>query len=300
MLKALLILILGSLIVAALISPSIFTLSKFIFPSMTFPYSRLFDRVLMVVIFIFLIILRKDFSIKEAIEKFKHYKSHFLYREFLLSFFISLGISVFLVFFLDFQDQLVWVKKDSYYYLTKISKAFFSALVISVLEESFFRVILFNAFKRKCKLLVSAFITSLCYASAHFIAPAKAFTFQELTFSVGFSYYAQVLRTMFFPNILYAFLGLFLVGFVLCIIMQRFNSIYINIGLHSGWVMVMKLFIYSTGEAPNVVMNSMYRRYYLVSQPLGWFSILLVFAVTFALFMRFKNYKNMPNCPKNL
>lgn len=298
MLYALCILILGSLFIDALITPSIYCFIKYLLPQINIPYSRVFDRVLMITLLVFLIILKKHFSVKEAIEKFKEFKKKIIFRDFLVAFFISLGISVFLVFFLDFDDKLVWVKKDSYYYITKISKAFFSAIIISVLEESFFRVILFNAFKKKCNFYLAVIVTSLCYASAHFIAPQKAFTFSKLSLGVGFSYYIEVIKTMLFPNILNAFFGLFLVGFVLCLIIQRFNSIYINIGLHSGWVMAMKLFIYSTGEAPSVVMNPMYRRYFLVTEPLGWFSILLVLAVTFALYSRFKNYKNMHKSSK--
>ena len=50
--------------------------------------------------------------------------------------------------------------------------------------------------------------------------------------------------------------------------------------------MAMKLFIYSTGEAPNVIMNRMERRYFLVEEPLGWLAIGLVYILITIVFSR--------------
>ncbi|MGI6681198.1 MAG: CPBP family intramembrane glutamic endopeptidase [Bdellovibrionota bacterium] len=286
MLRALLVLILGSLFVSGLISPSIYSLIKYLFPEITWPYSRVFDRILMVVIFIFLLILKKDFSIKEAVEKFRVRSKKGALKDFLKAFSISLFVSIILMFFLDLEGKFVWGFKDFNYYLAKIIKVIFTAIIISILEEGFFRVILLNSFKRRVGIFWAMFFSSLCYSCAHFIVPAKAYKYSKLSLTVGFEYYIEVLKTMFFPDILFAFIGLFLLGFVLCLIMQRFSSIYINIGLHSGWVMAMKLFIFSIAEAPNVAISTMERRYFLVSQGLGWLSVILVFAISYIVFSK--------------
>ena len=286
MIIALIILILGSLIVSAIISPSLYYFLSNYVSGFSFPYSRLFDRVLMVVIFIFLLILKKHFNIKEAIKKFTEISKKCATKDFFVSFFITLSVCIILTLFLDMKDRLVWVPKTTSYYVSKIIKAFFAGVLISVLEESFFRVILLNAFKKKFTFLISAMLCSFCYMIAHFIAPAKSFTFENLTPYVGFEYYVEVIKTMFFPNIFCAFIGIFLVGFFLCYIINKFNSIYINIGIHSGFVMAMKLFIYSTGEATNVIMNRMERRYFLVEEPLGWLAIGLVYILITIVFSR--------------
>ena len=286
MIIALIILIFGSLIVSAIISPSLYYFLNNYVNGFSFPYSRLFDRVLMVVIFLFLLILKKHFKVKEAIKKFAEISKKCATKDFFISFFITLSVCVILTLFLDMQDRLVWVPKTTSYYVSKIIKAFFAGILISVLEESFFRVILLNAFKKKFSFFISAIFCSLCYMIAHFIAPAKSFTFEKLTPFVGFEYYIEVIKTMFFPNIFCAFVGIFLVGFFLCYLINKFNSIYINIGIHAGFVMAMKLFIYSTGEATNVVMNPMERRYFLVEQPLGWVAIAMVYILITFIFSR--------------
>ncbi len=290
MIKSFIFLIFGSLFIGAIVTPPIYSCIQMIFGKNIYPYSRVLDRALMVIVLIFLLCLRKFFSFNDVFKKLKEDSTREAIKKFFISIFISLGVSAFLVFFIDMQQEFVWVKKDMSYYVPKILKTVIGAILISFLEESFFRVILLNFFRKKFNIVLTIFFSSLCYSSVHFIVPDKTFVYSSWSLTVGFEYYVDVIRTMFFPGFFKAFFGLFLVGTVLCIIMQKFSSIYINIGIHSGWVIAMKLFIYSTGEAPNVVMHKMARRYFLVSEPVGWFSIGLVLLLTIIFFSYSKNY----------
>ena len=128
MIIALIILILGSLIVSAIISPSLYYFLSNYVSGFSFPYSRLFDRVLMVVIFIFLLILKKHFNIKEAIKKFTEISKKCATKDFFVSFFITLSVCIILTLFLDMKDRLVWVPKTTSYYVSKIIKAFFAEI----------------------------------------------------------------------------------------------------------------------------------------------------------------------------
>ncbi len=286
MIKSLCTLIFGSLFIGAVITPPLYSLIQSFWKTGIPPYSRVLDRVLMVLIFVFLLLLKKNFSVKEIWLKLRNVNFKIALRECLLSFFITLGISIILVFFIDFDGEIVWVEKSFEYYFFKILKVIFAAIIISILEEAFFRVVLLSAFKKKMNIIFAIVLSSLCYASVHFVAPDKMFIYNSWSLTVGFEYYLDVLQTMFFPGILKAFFGLFLVGCSLCIMMQRFSSIYINIGIHSGWVMAMKLFIYSTGEATNINLHKMARRYFLVCEPIGWISIICVLCVTYCVFKK--------------
>jgi len=116
-----------------------------------------------------------------------------------------------------------------------------AALLISVIEESFFRVLIFRNLLKRCSVFSAVVLCSALYAVAHLIAPVKSFRYEEFSLLAGFHYLNTVVTRMTLPGAWQVFLGLFLVGIVLCGVMYRTNSLSLCIGLHAGWVIGLKM-----------------------------------------------------------
>ena len=175
--------------------------------------------------------------------------------------------------------ELSWATRDINYWLVRIPKVLIGALIISVIEESFFRGLVFSNIKKVSGSLVAAFISSAIYASVHFIRPIGSWEYRGLSLTVGFEYLGEVFAAMMNLDLLPSFIGLFVVGLVLCRIFEKTGSLVLCIGLHMGWVVAIKLSVYMTNSIPGYVYEGG-RRYFLVGKPLVWASVILVFVLT--------------------
>jgi membrane protease YdiL (CAAX protease family) len=117
-----------------------------------------------------------------------------------------------------------------------------TGLVVALIEETFFRGAMFTAVNRGSGLWPAAALTSLLYATLHFISTDYTVPTNELEWYSGL----VVLGHMFeqFANpvmILDSFLALFAVGMFLALVRAKTGHIALCIGLHAGWVLTIKL-----------------------------------------------------------
>jgi hypothetical protein len=93
-----------------------------------------------------------------------------------------------------------------------------------------------------------------------------------------------ILGRLFTVSLLPALFGLFLTGIVLCVILRTSKLFYICVGLHTGWIMAMKLALFATIETDKLqVALGASRRYLLAARPDGWISIIAAFAIVYIL-----------------
>ncbi|OGP52049.1 MAG: hypothetical protein A2X89_08180 [Deltaproteobacteria bacterium GWD2_55_8] len=125
--------------------------------------------------------------------------------------------------------------------LERSLKALLTALTVGVLEEIFFRGVIFKGLLEDCKPPAAFACSSLFYAAIHFIKPAEEFSLAGIDPWAGMRYLAAAFQPFLAPASLFPGLfGLFLIGLVLSYAFFRTGSLYLSMGLHAGWVFGIK------------------------------------------------------------
>ena len=118
-----------------------------------------------------------------------------------------------------------------------LAKGLLTGLIVSLIEETFFRGYLHTAVERESGRLTAIVLPSLLYASVHFLGGRLRVPREEIHWGSGF----EVLERMFIAykdpaQILDSFLALFAVGVLLALARIRTGAIAIPIGMHAAWV----------------------------------------------------------------
>ncbi|VAX07273.1 hypothetical protein MNBD_GAMMA26-1113 [hydrothermal vent metagenome] len=123
-----------------------------------------------------------------------------------------------------------------------LAKAIVSGLIagilVGIIEETFFRGAMFQAIRRQGSALSAIMLTSFLYAAVHFIKP--------LSFEGQVDWFSglQILSGAFWQFGEWAtfdsFIALFAVGVFLGLVRERTGNIAYCIGLHAGWVLIIK------------------------------------------------------------
>jgi len=121
-------------------------------------------------------------------------------------------------------------------------EALLAGVLVALIEETFFRGALYTAVERHSGMWAAVLLPSLLYAALHFLTtdydvPPRALEWYSGFVSLGYMFeqYAE-------PVLLIdSFLALVAVGVFLALVRARTGHIAGCIGLHAGWVMVIKL-----------------------------------------------------------
>ena len=116
------------------------------------------------------------------------------------------------------------------------------ALLVGLIEEGFFRGVLFGALRRSVGFWGGAAIAGVIYSAVHFAKPRPPVGVVYGHVYSGIDLIPHMFNTVdlgphFFPLAL----TLFLLSVVLCALYQRTGSLYVSIGLHAGLVWVMRI-----------------------------------------------------------
>ena len=113
-------------------------------------------------------------------------------------------------------------------------------LAVAFVEETFFRGLMYRAVSRESGHWIAAWLTTLVYAAIHFFARTKI-PADEVAWDSGFRLLGGVLQHFAHPlPVLDSFVTLLLVGLLLAGVRWRTGAIAACIGLHAGWVCVIK------------------------------------------------------------
>ena len=121
-----------------------------------------------------------------------------------------------------------------------VPAALASALVVAVLEETFFRGAIMGALRRAHSATFALVLSSAIYALLHFFQrPAAP---DQVHWFSGLALLPQMMRgfvtwRMLVPD----FFNLALVGIILGLAYQRTGNLYFSVGLHGGWVFWLKI-----------------------------------------------------------
>ncbi len=130
---------------------------------------------------------------------------------------------------------LAWLSK-------KLILELLLALLISFFEEPIFRGVILVGLSRKLPLHAAIIISAFYYASLHFLDKKTTVTDQGLDWFSGFQMLGEAFANLLNPEIITAFIALFMVGIFLSLLRIRIQgSLGLCIGCHACWVWLIKL-----------------------------------------------------------
>lgn len=280
MLRAFLLLFVGTILLTAFLSPLVYSSLQAVMDEVPWPYSRVLDRVALVVALVLVYALRKRFELETLRPHFRDWGRGHTWRAVLLGLCVSLATTLWAMPLVVRGGELVWAGVTPRSTLLRFLEVLPAGLVIGLIEESFFRVLFFEKLRERIPTVRAAILCSLLYALLHFISPAKDFVYPGWSPTVGLEYFGVISSRYLLPGVAPGIFGLFLVGLTLCWVIRRTGSLPLCVGLHAGWVVAVKLMSHLTDTAPGVQLPSgAGRRYFLVSQPEAWASIGTTFLV---------------------
>lgn len=278
------ILISGTVLLSAIVTPLVFSTIRLLCGEDPWPFSRVYDRVALGVALLIVIRYRNALP-REQIKTFlksaslKHASTLII-----IGLLITLTTALAGLPNLVNNGQFIWNTRSSLDYLLRFAHLLPVAIFISLLEEFFFRVIVFLSLCKHFHWTIAASMSSLLYSIVHFVQPLKSYQPDHSIFVVGFDYTLTILTRLFSVSLLPALFGLFLTGFVLCTIFRSTKSFYLCVGLHAGWIMAMKMALFATIETERLALAvGASRRYFLAAQINGWTSIVVAFLIIMAL-----------------
>ena len=155
-----------------------------------------------------------------------------------------------------------------------------AGLGVAIVEEAFFRGVMYRALERESGFRMAAWGTAIVYSAIHFFARTKI-PADEVGADSGLRLLGGAFAHFVDPvPILGSFATLLLVGLLLAYVRRRTGTIAAPIGLHMGWVFVMKATIVTTHanpEATGAYLVGAFDGYtgWLVA---GWAAVLVAFA----------------------
>ena len=115
-----------------------------------------------------------------------------------------------------------------------------TGLAVALAEETFFRGLMYGAVARESGPAAAAAVTALVYSAIHFFASTRI-PADAVAWDSGFRLLAGVLTHFAQPlPVLDSFVTLLLVGLLLAGVRARTGAIAAGLGLHMGWVAVIK------------------------------------------------------------
>jgi membrane protease YdiL (CAAX protease family) len=160
----------------------------------------------------------------------------------------------------------------------RCTEALFAGLSVGLLEEIFFRAILFKGLLADGNPARAFILGNLFYAAIHFVKPGEPYFLDGLEPLAGFRHLLSTFAPFLDPaSTLPGVFGLFLLGVVLSYAYTRTDTLYLAIGLHAGWIFgskTIRVFGRYAREDLGWMFGSTYPR--IVSGAAAWVAIILV------------------------
>ena len=142
-------------------------------------------------------------------------------------------------------------KATAYYFIRTLLSGLLSGLAVGFIEETFFRGLMHTGMRRSLGLWPTAMLTGALYAGLHFMKPGDPPAGIFDTPMAADMILTGLGRVGDFAPIADSFITLMIAGMFLSVVRERTGSILWAIGIHAGWVAVIKVAKYLTD--PTVV-----------------------------------------------
>ncbi len=206
-----------------------------------YSFSRIFDRLFMILGIIFFLTFRRFLKI-ESTSQLGLRPQRQGTRDLLKGFSLAAASVIALGLVMSLSEIFTpYFRLSLSAALQRSSKALLAALTVGLLEEIFFRGIIFKGLLEDWKPASAFLATNLFYSAIHFVKPAEKVSLSSLDPWAGIYHLIYSFQPFLDPMPLFPGLfGLFLIGIVLSYAFLRTGSLYLSIGLHAGWIFGLK------------------------------------------------------------
>ena len=251
----------------------------------SYDFGRVMRRIIMAVVLILIFLLRKQLMIgpliKSGIKPIRGWR-----EQLQTGFLLGAGMFIFYV-------AILWIsgiqtfQPDAKSFMDIIFRLLTLLLIaglVGCIEELWFRGFIFQSMLVDMRAISAVCISSLFFSSLHFFK-VKYFVSTGIQPFIGFVVIYQSFKNIIvdFSAIWPSLIGLFLVGTVLSYSCLRTKSLYLAIGLHAGWVFLIKtnklFFDHHAGKNAEWLFGDNY----IVTGVLGW--IFLLFTLVLIRFI---------------
>jgi len=164
-----------------------------------------------------------------------------------------------------------------------VVRAALAAIVIAVIEEAWFRGALHNIFSSVLRVSASIVLIALFYAFMHFLRPdASGLQGQSVELWSGYLVLYDGLLNIPLRGMQDSIVALFIAGLLLGLLRERHGNIAMCIGVHMGWVFVIKVHKKFTYINPKADLNILVGQYDGV---LGWLAAGLLLLMTIVIWL---------------
>ena len=183
-----------------------------------FHFSKILSRSLTIVLFFVMIWFCRSVEKRSLVSyglETDPYTIRILIGGFLLGNFSMLAL---IALHLNFYGSSIEIKELSIHFYINLVVQLFVVFIIALVEEWFFRGYLLQILRKDYGSNKAIFFSSIFFAMTHFVRPI--------------SEYSQLIPEFF---------GLFLIGIILAYSTILSGNIYFSIGIHAGWVYIVKI-----------------------------------------------------------
>lgn len=229
--------LLASVVVAAIVSP--FAAAAVAAMGFHFPFPRIFDRTVMVVVALAVISQARALRVIPLLGNgFAHPMRNLprTTRGFLISV-VAIAVLVYVA-----AAMGAHANETSGELWRVMPKYILSAIVIAIIEEGFFRAFLLRGMETDFGRTPALLLSSAIYAIAHLVRSPAKFYLTGIHPLAGFETLGLSLAHLANPALMMpTFIGLFLLGIVLGEALLETGTVYFAMGLHAGFVLGAKL-----------------------------------------------------------
>jgi hypothetical protein len=273
--RALAVLVAGSLLLAALLAPVLWRTLAPMQGASPWPFSRVFDRLAILSVLLLAVLLRSSLGLVRVRDAWR--AETWRQRGLAVAVGLPLAIVPALATFpaVVASTRLDWAGRTLSAAAVELLIAIPAALLVSVLEETFFRVLVFRGLAARWHPAAAALASSLLYSCVHFLQPDKSFQPTGPSPLEGLRYVFSVVARLKSAEVWPAVVGLLLVGLLLCLALHRTASLGLCIGLHAGYFAAVKVAIFLTTLGPGERGGSVVKRLLLLGSPWVWLAVAL-------------------------
>lgn len=284
----------------SLLSSSPFMVRLLDYEHGSYDFGKVMRRIMLTVAILIIFLLRKPLLLK-SVTTLGIKNTQWWWRQFQIGFILGIGMLTMYTSFLYANGTKIFeIEVKSFSDLmAQLLKIFFVAVLIGCIEEIFFRGFILQSLLKDMQAVFAVFISSTFYSSLHFLK-IESHSSPGIQPFIGFMVIYRFFENLIlnFTTILPSLVGLFLVGVVLSYACLRTNSLYLAIGLHAGWVFLIKvnhLFFDNVKSS----LRWLYGDSNMVTGVLGWILLIVtLFLIRFVTKVPFewkKRYKNSPS-----
>ena len=180
---------------------------------------------------------------------------------------LSLGIICAVLLLLDLRVVRPQLNSDPGYWAGVVLRAGMAALVIAIIEELWYRGALQSAVSRIFSPASGIYLIAVFYALTHFLRPDPSLNTESVHWWSGFVALSSAIDRFPISGMYDSLAALFVAGVLLGLLRARQGHVAMCIGMHAGWVLVIKVYKKLTQLNPDAHWNILVGRYDGV---LGW------------------------------